>query len=90
MLFLSLLFIVTVELICYFSFDFISGLLSEKNEIIKDYVWLIFIAAICFSYFEIFYSWAKVQMQSVFGNFMKVMFHRIGVMLLFLGIYMDL
>lgn len=89
MLFLPLLIIVPVGLIGYFSFDFISGLLSEKNEIIKDYVWLIFIAAICFSYFEIFYSWAKVQMQSVFGNFMKEVFHRIGVMLLFLGIYMD-
>ncbi len=89
MLFLPLLIIVPVGLIGYFSFDFISGLLSEKNEIIKDYVWLIFIAAICFSYFEIFYAWAKVQMQSVFGNFMKEVFHRIGVMLLFLGIYMD-
>jgi len=89
MLFLPLLAIVPVGLIGYFSFDFISGLLSEKNEIIKDYVWLIFIAAICFSYFEIFYAWAKVQMQSVFGNFMKEVFHRIGVMLLFLGIYLD-
>ena len=89
MLFIPLLAIVPVGLIGYFSFDFISGLLSEKNEIIKDYVWLIFIAAICFSYFEIFYAWAKVQMQSVFGNFMKEVFHRIGVMLLFLGIYMD-
>lgn len=89
MLFLPLIVIVPVGLIGYFSFDFISDLLSKKNAIIKDYVWLIFVAAICFSYFEIFYSWAKVQMQSVFGNFMKEVFHRVGVMLLFLGIYMD-
>lgn len=88
MLFLPLFVIVPIGLIGYFSFDFISDLLSEKNEIIKDYVGLIFIAAICFSYFEIFYSWAKVQMQSVFGNFMKEVFHRIGVTLLFFGIYM--
>ncbi|MBN4047267.1 polysaccharide biosynthesis C-terminal domain-containing protein [bacterium AH-315-P13] len=88
MLLLPLLIIIPIGLIGYFSFDFISSLLSEENVIIKDYVWLIFIAAICFSYFEVFYSWAKVQMQSVFGNFMKEVFHRIGVMLLFLAIYM--
>jgi len=89
MLFLPLVVIIPVGLIGYFSFDFISDLLSQRNPIIKNYVWLIFVAAICFSYFEIFYSWAKVQMQSVFGNFMKEVFHRIGVMLLFLGIYLD-
>jgi O-antigen/teichoic acid export membrane protein len=89
MLLIPLLVIIPVGLIGYLSFDLISSLLSEKNAIIKDYVWLIYIAAICFSYFEVFYSWAKVQMQSVFGNFMKEVFHRIGVMLLFLAIYME-
>lgn len=87
MLLLPLFVIVPVGLIGYLSFDLISNLLSEKNPIIKDYISLIFIAAICFSYFEIFYSWAKVQMQSVFGNFMKEVFHRVGTTLLFLGIY---
>lgn len=89
MLVLPLAIIVPVGLIGYISFDWISGMLSQKNAIIKDYVWLIFIAAICFSYFEIFYGWAKVQMQSVFGNFMKEVFHRMGIMLLFVGIYLD-
>ncbi len=88
MLFLPLLAILPVGLAGYFSFEWISGMLSQENAIIKDYVWLIFIAAICLSYFEIFYSWAKVQMQSVFGNFMKEVFHRAGIMLLFLCIYM--
>jgi O-antigen/teichoic acid export membrane protein len=89
MLLFPLAIIVPVGLIGYLSFDWISDMLSQRNIIIKEYVGLIFIAAICFSYFEIFYSWAKVQMQSVFGNFMKEVFHRIGVMLLFLGIYLD-
>lgn len=87
MLFMPLLLIIPIGVLGYVSFDFISDTLSEKNAIIKDYVWLIFIAAICFSYFEIFYSWAKVQLQSVFGNFMKEVFHRLGIFLLFGLIY---
>jgi O-antigen/teichoic acid export membrane protein len=89
MLFFPLLIIIPFGLIGYISYEYISSLLSQKNELIKDYVWLIFIAGICFSYFEIFYSWAKVQMQSVFGNFMKEVFHRLGVLLLFTLIYLE-
>ncbi len=89
MLILPLLIVIPFGLIGYLSFDFIANLLSEENAIIENYVVLIFIAAICFSYFEIFYSWAKVQMQSVFGNFMKEVFHRVGVLLLFVFISFD-
>lgn len=90
MLFLPLLLIIPIGLIGYYSFDFISDLLSQKNPIIKDYVWLIYVSATAFAYFEIFYSWTKVQMQSVFGNFMKEVFHRVGVMILLFCLYYDL
>ncbi len=89
MLFLPLLLIIPIGMIGYYSFDFISDLLSQKNPIIKDYVWLIYISAIAFAYFELFYSWTKVQMQSVFGNFMKEVFHRVGVMILLFCLYFD-
>jgi len=56
MLFLPLLLIIPIGLLGYFSFDFISSLLSQKNPIIKEYVWLIYISAIAFAYFELFYS----------------------------------
>lgn len=88
MLIMPLFVIVPIGLIGYLSFDMITNVLSAKNIIIKDYVWLIFIAAICFSYFEVFYSWAKVQMQSVFGNFMKEVFHRLSILILFGLIYL--
>ena len=90
MLILPMLVIVLVGLIGVFSFEWIVSMLSNKNPIIEDYVWLIYIAAICFGYFEVFYSWAKVQMQSVFGNFMKEVFHRLCILLLFVLIQMDL
>jgi len=89
MLLLPLVFIIPFGLIGWMCYDFISELLSNENNIIHNYVWLIFVAAACFAYFEIFYAWAKVQMQSVFGNFMKEVFHRVGVLVLFLLIYAD-
>lgn len=90
MLLFPLLLIIPVGLIGVWVYEWLSTLISTQNPMIKDYVWLIYIAAICFAYFEIFYSWAKVQLQSVFGNFMKEVFHRVGVMVLFLLIYIDL
>ena len=89
MLILPLIAIIPLSIIGYICFDFIANSLSSKNEIIKDYVWLILIAAICFAYFEVFYAWSKVQLQSVFGNLMKEVFHRVGVMLLYIGVYYD-
>jgi len=90
MLILPLAFILPLGCIGWFSYDYIAELLSDKNAIIEEYVWLIFVTAACFAYFEIFYAWVKVQMQSVFGNFMKEVFHRVGVLLLFLCIHLDL
>ncbi|MCK0179369.1 polysaccharide biosynthesis C-terminal domain-containing protein [Flavobacteriaceae bacterium S0862] len=87
MLFLPLLMIIPLGLVGYVAFEVISNFLSETNTIIKDYVWLIYVAAIAFSYFEVFYSWTKVHMNSVFGNFMKEVFHRAGVMILLFCLY---
>jgi O-antigen/teichoic acid export membrane protein len=89
MLIMPLFIIVPVGLLGYTAYDAITDMLSSENAIIKEHVWLIFVAGALFSYFEIFYSWAKVQLQSVFGNFMKEVFHRVGVMLLFGIIYMN-
>lgn len=90
MLILPLVVIIPAGLIGIASFEWIVTLLSKENAIIENYVWLIFIAATCFAYFEVFYSWVKVQMQSVFGNFMKEVFHRIGILILFVLIYAKL
>jgi O-antigen/teichoic acid export membrane protein len=89
MLVLPLTLIIPIGCIGYLSFDVIASALSQKNEIIKDYVWLIYITAMAFAYFEVFYSWQKVQMQSVFGNFMKEVFHRVAVMVLLFCLYLN-
>lgn len=84
MLFLPLLVIIPFGLIGHFAFSYISSWLAADNKIVVDYVWLIYIAAITFAYFEVFYAWSKVQMQTVSGNFMKEVFHRLCTTLLLL------
>lgn len=63
-------------------YEQISNYLSLENPIIKEFTWVIYLVAVATAYFEIFYAWAKVQMQSVFGNVLKEMFSRIAVTLL--------
>ena len=80
--------IIPVGIIGVFSSELIGELLSQKNPIIQDYVWYIFISAIVMAYFEVFFAWSKTQMLTVFGNFMKEVFHRVGVMLLLFAVYL--
>jgi len=79
MLYLPLLFIIPVGFIGYIGYDQIVSFLSKENPIIENYVWTIYLIAIAMAYFEIFYAWVKVKMQSVFGNFMREVFHRIVI-----------
>jgi O-antigen/teichoic acid export membrane protein len=64
--------------------------LTKENGLIEPYAWLIFFIGISQAYFEIFFSWCKVQLKSVFGNFMKEVFMRVAVFNLLLAVYYDL
>jgi len=68
-------------------YEQISTWLSLENAIVKDYTNIIYLVAIFTAYFEIFYAWAKVQLQSVFGNLVKEMFSRLAAMLLLFLVY---
>jgi len=89
MLFLPLVFAIPIAIIGYFAYDVIADLLSSKNTIVRAYLWYIFITAISMAYFEVGYAWVKVQMQTVFGNFMKEVFHRVGAMILLLSVFFE-
>ena len=90
MLFLPLALMIPIAGLTFLANETIGGFLSEKNPIVKDYVWHIFLLGMAMAYFEVFYSWAKVQMKSVFGNFMKEIFCRVGQSLLLFLLYLDL
>ena len=89
MLLLPLVLIIPIALISYLFTDVIGDFISKENSMVKDYVWYIFLIGMAMAYFEVFYAWAKVQMKSVFGNFMKEVFNRVGVMLLLFLVYFD-
>ena len=78
--------------IAYFGnlfYEEIGTYLSKENPIIKDYTFVIYMIAVATSYFEIFYAWAKVQFQSVFGNILKELWNRVVVMILLFAVYFE-
>ncbi|GGK57899.1 MULTISPECIES: lipopolysaccharide biosynthesis protein [Flavobacteriaceae] len=88
-LILPLVVIIPLALIGVFFYQSIASWLSSENILIKDYTYLIFIVAIFMGYFEVFYSWTKVQFNSVFGNFIKEIFTRICTSFLLLAVYFN-
>lgn len=87
MLLLPLLLVVPFAIIGYFFYWNIAAFLSRENPIIYHYVWLIPLISLCMGYFEIFYAWVKVHMQSVFGNFIKEVFLRILISIFLYAVY---
>ena len=88
--FLPLLIIVPATFVGIIGYEQIAQWLSAKNEEVHNYVFLIFLTSVAMAYFEIAYAWTRVQLKTVFGNFLKEVFHRVGVMLLLLAIYLQL
>ena len=65
-------------------YEEVATYMATENAAMGDYVFLIFAIAVCTSYFEIFYSWARVQKKSVFGNFLKEVYQRVMIFVLLL------
>ena len=66
----------------------ISAALSIQNPVIASYTWVIFTVAVATAYFEVFYAWARVQLQSVAGNALKEIFPRLYLFLLLMALYL--
>lgn len=80
MLWMPLLLIVPLLIVFYTFYDHIAYLVIQENPAIKPFFWLIPIVGICMGYFEIYYAWVKVHMQSVLGNFISEVLIRLLVM----------
>ncbi|HMI07132.1 MAG TPA: oligosaccharide flippase family protein [Flavobacterium sp.] len=87
MLLMPLLLIIPLSAITYFFYNQISWLIIRENPTVQPYLWLIPVIGICMGYFEIFYAWVKVHMQSVFGNFISEVVVRVVIMLLLFGVH---
>lgn len=70
--------------------NWIMGVVTEDNKIVENYTIYMYSIAVSCAYFEVFYSWAKVQMQSVFGNLLKELYNRVAVMIFLFAVYFEL
>ena len=82
-----LLLIIPLLLMGLIFYDEILFFVSKKNAIVKSYIWLIPFIGLCMAYFEIFYAWLRVNMHSVFGNFVKEVGLRLFSLFLLIGVY---
>jgi len=86
-LFLPIIVTIVLGLIGFLAYDFLIAYFTEGNTLVRPYIWLIFLIAFASTYFEIFFAWSKLFYKSVFGNFMKEVFHRFCISLLLLAVY---
>ena len=89
MLLTPLLGIVPVGAAVFFFYEPLGGLISQVNPMVKDYLWYVFFIGLSMAYFEVFFAWCKVHLKSVFGNFMKEVFGRVGVTMLLTLLYFE-
>jgi len=62
---------------------------ENANAVVSPYVWMIIVLGLCSAYFELFYSWAKIHLKSVSGNFIKAIFLRAIISILLLLVYFE-
>ncbi len=86
---LPLLILLPIFLVLGFYYSEIAAQVSQVNPVIFDYVWIIPVIGLFMGYFEIFYAWVKVHLQSVFGNFVKEVLLRIFISLFLFLVYLN-
>tara|TARA_B100001057_G_scaffold395712_1_gene405293 strand:+ start:3639 stop:5099 length:1461 start_codon:yes stop_codon:yes gene_type:complete len=63
-------------------YDDIRQYLFQSDQSLSKYSYVILFIAISTSFFEVFYSWLRVKLKSVFGNFLKELYPRLLIALL--------
>ncbi|NMH26787.1 lipopolysaccharide biosynthesis protein [Flavobacterium silvaticum] len=85
---LPLLLIIPLFLVVSIFYDPIALYFSSKNPGVYTYFWQIPIIGFCMGYFEIFYAWAKVHLESVFGNFVRELLLRVLISIGLTGVFL--
>ena len=91
---LSLLFpiIITVLFIPLFYnyYDQLKEYLFQNDQSLSKYTYVILFIALSTAFFEVFYSWLRVKLKSVFGNFLKELYPRMLVSFLLISFSLGL
>lgn len=83
------LLIILPLLVLLYQFDAISTFIFSDDSPAGDFLFLIFSIAIATAYFEIFYSWLRIQKKTIFGNFMKEVYQRIMITVLLVSYFLE-
>ena len=75
LLFPLIVFIILL-IITFFFHHQITDFIATENEEMGKYAYLILAVAYATALFEVFYNWLRIQLYSVFGNFLKEFFPR--------------
>lgn len=89
-LFMPALMAIVIGILGFGIYDFILDYFSDQNQFVQPYVWMTFVIAVATAYFEVFFSWAKIHYKSVFGNFLKEVFHRLCIAILLILVYLKI
>lgn len=84
--------LVIIALILPFYFQFNTALLeliAGKGNGVSRFPFLILAIAISTAYFEVFFSWLRVHLKTVFGNFLKEVYPRVLVFLLLMAYILE-
>ncbi len=84
-LFLPLIVFTIILLITYLFQEQIIEFIASENKEIGKYAYLIIAVAFSTALFEVFYNWLRIQLYSVFGNFLKEFFPRVLIFTLLLA-----
>ena len=66
-------------------YDEIRQYLFQSDQSLSRYAYVILFIAVSASFFEVFYSWLRVKLKSVFGNFLKELYPRLLIALLLIS-----
>ena len=71
--------------IFYAYYDQIRQFLFQNDQSLSQYAYVILFVAVSTSFFEVFYSWLRVKLKSVFGNFLKELYPRLLISFLLIS-----
>ena len=66
-------------------YDQIRQYLFQSDQSLSRYAYVILYVAVSTSLFEVFYSWLRVKLKSVFGNFLKELYPRLLISFLLIS-----
>lgn len=84
-LFLPVFIFIILCVIALFFQEQITEFIASENKDLGEYAYLILMVAFSTALFEVFYNWLRIQLHSVFGNFLKEFYPRALIFILLLA-----